>query len=173
MRDGNPHQPASVHLPHLGEKIGPVIRPSLQNVKLPLMNHFVGQGAQELLLGIGRPGCELLEQRQGQSDAAALGSLVSAVPHAGTWPHLAREHADRRSQTAAPPHLDWGQSRVEIPSIQLSPTGLQPLGRSGQAPRPGSGQAGCLHNRGGVAPLSCFPQSSSRIEAAKSGTMIS
>jgi hypothetical protein len=64
MRNGNSQQTASVHLPHLGEEFESVIRPSFQEVELPLMDHFMGQSIQELLLRVGRPGLELLEQRQ-------------------------------------------------------------------------------------------------------------
>ncbi len=164
MRDGNPQQTASVHLPHLGEKFEPVIRPSLQDVKLPLMNHFVGQGAQQLLLGVGGPGGELLEQRQGQTDVAALLSLIFAVPRVGTRAHQAHKHADRRGQTAAPPHLDRRELTVEIALVQFVPTNVKPFTRARRG--------GCLHGCG-ESLFSQAPVSSSKIEAANSGTMIS
>jgi hypothetical protein len=52
MVDGDRQGAVSIHLVHLTEKIRPMIRSSLQDVVLPLMNHFVRQGAHDLLFAI-------------------------------------------------------------------------------------------------------------------------
>jgi hypothetical protein len=46
MPDGNPQQTASIHLAHLAEEIGTMIRPPLQEIKLPLMDHFMSQSTE-------------------------------------------------------------------------------------------------------------------------------
>jgi hypothetical protein len=52
MVDGDRQGAVSIYLGHLAEKICSMIRPPLQDVVLPLMNHFVRQRAHELLLAI-------------------------------------------------------------------------------------------------------------------------
>jgi len=52
MIDGDRQGPVPIYLGHLAEKIHAMIRPSLQNVVLPLMNHFVRQRVRNLLLAI-------------------------------------------------------------------------------------------------------------------------
>jgi hypothetical protein len=52
MVDGDRQGAVSIHLGHLAEKIRSMIRSPLQDVVLPLMNHFVRQGAHDLLLAI-------------------------------------------------------------------------------------------------------------------------
>jgi hypothetical protein len=55
MVDGNRQGTVPIHLGHLAEKIRPMIRPPLQDVVLPLMNHFVRQRAHDLPLAILAP----------------------------------------------------------------------------------------------------------------------
>jgi hypothetical protein len=55
MVDGNRQGAVPIHLGHLAEKIRTMIRPPLQDVVLPLMNHFVRQRAHDLLLAILAP----------------------------------------------------------------------------------------------------------------------
>jgi hypothetical protein len=62
MVDGDCQSAVSIHLGHLAEKVHPMIRPPLQDVVLPLMNHFVRQRAQDLLLAIFASLDDLLEQ---------------------------------------------------------------------------------------------------------------
>jgi hypothetical protein len=65
MENGDCQSPVSIHFGHLAEKIRSMIRPPFQDVVLPLMNHFVRQGTQDLLLAIFAPSDNLLEQRKG------------------------------------------------------------------------------------------------------------
>ncbi len=61
MVDSNRQGAVSIHLGHLAEKVHSMIRPPLQDVILPLMNHFVGQCVDDLLLAILAPFAYLLE----------------------------------------------------------------------------------------------------------------
>jgi len=42
----------TIHLGHLSQKVGSVVGTSLEDVVLPLMDHFVGQRAREFVLAI-------------------------------------------------------------------------------------------------------------------------
>jgi len=55
MVDGDRQGAVPIHLGHLAEKVRPMIWPPLQDVELPLMNHFVCQRAHDLLLAILAP----------------------------------------------------------------------------------------------------------------------
>jgi hypothetical protein len=61
MVDGDRQGTVPIHLGHLAEKVQPMIRPSLQDVELPLVDHFVGQRVHDLLLAILAPVDGLLE----------------------------------------------------------------------------------------------------------------
>ncbi len=49
MVNGDAQAP-SIHFPHLPAEVTSMIRPSPEHVKLPLMDHLVGEGAQDLRL---------------------------------------------------------------------------------------------------------------------------
>jgi hypothetical protein len=70
MVDGDRQGAVPIHLGHLAEKIRPMIRSPLQDVELPLMNHFVRQRAQDLLLAIFASLDDLVEQGKGQANFA-------------------------------------------------------------------------------------------------------
>jgi hypothetical protein len=65
MVDGDRQGAVSVYFGHLAEKIRSMIRPPLQDVILPLMNHFVCQRAHDLLLAARSLFGHLLEQGKG------------------------------------------------------------------------------------------------------------
>jgi hypothetical protein len=65
MVDGYCQGAVPIHLGHLAEKVRPMIRPPLQDVVLPLMNHFVRQRIHDLLLAVRAPLGSLLEQGKG------------------------------------------------------------------------------------------------------------
>jgi hypothetical protein len=52
MVDGDRESAVSIHLGHLSEKVRSMVWPPLQDIVLPLMNHFVRQRAPDLLLAI-------------------------------------------------------------------------------------------------------------------------
>jgi hypothetical protein len=78
MVDGNRQGTAPIHLGHFAKKIRSMIRPPLQDVVLPLMNHFVCQCVDDLLLTILAPLEYLLEQGKGQANFA-LGWRTKAL----------------------------------------------------------------------------------------------
>src|SRR5512147_662324 len=53
MVDGDGQSSVAIHLRHLPEKIWPMIWASLEDVVLPLMNHFMGDGADQLVPAVG------------------------------------------------------------------------------------------------------------------------
>jgi hypothetical protein len=81
----------TIHLRHLPEKIPSVVRPPFQHIELPLVDHLMGEGIQQLLFRVGRPCCEPLQQGLGQANfptAAAPGRWRYS------WTATADEHAD-------------------------------------------------------------------------------
>jgi hypothetical protein len=121
MIDGDRECTVPIHLGHLTEKIRPMIRSPLEDVVLPLMDHFVGQRAHDLLLAILAPLGGLLEQGKGEANLS-LGRWAKAILiQSGPRPSMTDEHADRRGQSAAPDEVDRGQQTCEIAAIQLAP----------------------------------------------------
>jgi len=106
--DRNRDHPAPVHLGHLPHKIRAVIRLPLQDVELPLMNHFMGQGVEQFLLGVGGSFGQALHQRLGETDLP-LGSIRSRFVEL-SWARASAtdEHADGRCQAAAPGNGNFG-----------------------------------------------------------------
>ena len=65
MVDGDRQGTVPIHLGHLAEKIRSMIWSALEDVVLPLMNHFVRQRAYDFLLAILAPLGGLIEQGKG------------------------------------------------------------------------------------------------------------
>jgi len=74
---GDGHLTRSIHLPHLLEKVQAVIRPPLQDIELPLVDHLMGEGIQEFLLRVGRSLGEPFQQRERETN------LSAAAAHCG------------------------------------------------------------------------------------------
>lgn len=106
MVDGDGQHTVSIHLGHLAEKIQPMIRPSFQDVVLPLMNHFVGQRVDDFLLAIFALLNNLLQQGQREANFA-LGRWAKTIS-IQSWSRSSTTHeqADRGGQPAAPDELD-------------------------------------------------------------------
>jgi len=56
MIDGNGEFAITIHLAHLSQKVRAMVRAPSENVVLPLVNHFMCEGADELMSAIGSPG---------------------------------------------------------------------------------------------------------------------
>jgi hypothetical protein len=83
-----------IYLGHLAEKIWSMIRSPLQDVVLPLMNHFVCQRAHDLLFAILAPLDDLLEQGKGQTDFARSRRAMTIPIQSGPRPSTTHEQAD-------------------------------------------------------------------------------
>ena len=83
MADRNA-EPIPIHDGHQPMKLRPVVRPPLQNIVLPLMNHFMRQRADEFILRL------TLEQWNRQSNQPPL-SAFSRTGH--SRPHMTHKHA--------------------------------------------------------------------------------
>ena len=122
MVEGDGQGAVPIHFGHLAEKIRSMIRSPLQDVVLPLMNHFVRQGIHDFLLAVLASLDNLLEQGKGEANLT-LGHRAKTIL-TQPWPWWAsttHEQADRGGQPAAPGEFDWGQSTREVASIQFAP----------------------------------------------------
>lgn len=64
------HQPVPLDRLQLALKIGPVVRATLEDIILPLMDHLMREGAEQLVFRL------RAQQRQRELDAAAIGGRV-------------------------------------------------------------------------------------------------
>lgn len=118
-RDGQCAVP--IHFGHLSEKFSSVIRPPLEDVVLPLMNHLMREGADELVPAIGRTGQQGLEKRKREADLTLRGFVRDVPLPGGTGAGPAYEHADRRGQPPAPDEVDRREHPIEMPCIEVAP----------------------------------------------------
>src|SRR4026209_866945 len=121
MVDRDRQSAVTIHLRHLAEKIRPMLRPPLQDVELPLMNHFVRQRVQNLLLAVRASPDNLM--KQGKREANLACGLRAKAVSTQPWPGSAStdDHADRGGQPAAPDKIDWRQQTGEISAVQFAP----------------------------------------------------
>lgn len=127
MVDGDCQSPVPVHFGHLAEKIRPMVRPPLQDVVLPLMNHLVRQRIHDLLLPVCAVLGDLLEQGKREANLAFAWRAKTLLIQ--SWPRASPtdEHADRGGQPAAPDEIDRRQQAREVAAIQFAPHSGQML----------------------------------------------
>ena len=94
MIDGDRQGAVPVHFGHPTKKIPPMIRPSLQDVELPLMNHFMRQRAHNLPLTILAPLDGLSEQGKGEADFSFGRRAKTVLIPSGPRSLMIHEHAD-------------------------------------------------------------------------------
>lgn len=107
-----------VHARHHATKIETVIRAPLQDVILPLMNHFVRQGHHGLVLLLR---AVALKQNCREADAPSSPLFVG-----GLWEHMLRsdsadKHARGGGQSPTPFEGNRRQGVTKIPAIQVGP----------------------------------------------------
>lgn len=105
--DGDREGFVPIHLSHLTEKVGPVIRPPLQTVVLPLMNHFVREGIHDFLSAIFARVGGLVEQGKRKANLACGWRAKTFLIQPRSWPSRTGEQADGGSEPAAPDEIDW------------------------------------------------------------------
>jgi len=94
MVDGDRHGAVPIHFGHFAEKIRPMVRPPLQDIVLPLMNHFMRQRTHDLLLTILALFGDLLEQGKGQANLTPS-RRANAIPiESRPWSSTSHEQAD-------------------------------------------------------------------------------
>ena len=86
-------QAVTIHLGHHATKIGPMVRATLQDIVLPLVNHFVRQGHDGFVAGIRVVG---FKQHCRESDAAPSGRFLDRAHERLSWSDPADEHPGRR-----------------------------------------------------------------------------
>jgi len=64
MVDRNGQLAVTIHFGHLSQKVLAMIRPPLEDVVLPLVNHFMREGADEFVPAMRRTGQQRLEELQ-------------------------------------------------------------------------------------------------------------
>jgi hypothetical protein len=94
MVDGDGQRTVPVHLSHLAEKIHPMIWPALQDIELPLMNHFMGQCVDDFLLAVLVPLERLLEQRKREANFALGRWAKTILIQSWPWASTTHEQAD-------------------------------------------------------------------------------
>lgn len=62
----------AIHLGHLAQEVLSMIRAAFQDIVLPLMDHFMGDGAAHFGLAIWRGGQEGREERKRETDFTGL-----------------------------------------------------------------------------------------------------
>jgi len=117
--DGHGKSAVAIHLGHLSQKVGPVIRPALEHIELPLVDHFMCEGADKFLCAVGcvcEQGCQ---EGKGKPNLAAFGGCVLTPCRAWTGP--THEHADGSSQPPAPHDRDRRKRPAKVSIIEVSP----------------------------------------------------
>jgi hypothetical protein len=98
------HFSGSIHLCHLSQKIQAMIWSALQHIELPLMDHFMSQGIEQLLFRVWRPCGELFKQRERKANFAMTASHGERIE--GLWPLATGKHPNRGGQALTPDDLD-------------------------------------------------------------------
>lgn len=151
------HQPVPLDRLQLALKIGPVVRATLEDIILPLMDHLMREGAEQFV-------CRLrAQQGQRELDAAAIRGGVG-VPRAGA----VDEETGGGRQPRAPDDGNARQTIGEIAHIEFLPERAHGCGRWMRGHRC---EVGC--DRRPTVRFCPGQASSSRIAAASNGTMIS
>src|SRR5918994_3615250 len=115
--DGD-REPTIIHLAHLPTEILSMIGAPLQNIELPLMDHLVCQGVDQLVMRL------LFQQWHRQPNLTAVGREDGAIrPRSPRSPrsHGADEHPGRCGEPATPHDLDGWQPSMEMLDIQILP----------------------------------------------------
>src|SRR5262245_18194847 len=113
----------TIHFGHLSQKIRPMVRTSLEDVVLPLVNHFMCEGADELISATGSTAQQEFEEGERETDFALRGFVRSASTPGRAWAGPAHEHADRRCQPSAPDKWDRWERAIEMLRIEVGPDG--------------------------------------------------
>ena len=121
MVDGDRQSPIPIHLGHLAEKILSMIGPPLEDVELPLMNHFVRERIHDLLLPIVASLDDLFEQGKGEPNFACDGRAKTLLIQPWLRASTTHEHTDRGGQSTAPVEIDRRQQAGEVSVIEIGP----------------------------------------------------
>jgi hypothetical protein len=112
-------QPAIIHLAHLPAKVPSMIGATFQDIELPLMDHLVCQGVDQLVMRL------LFQQWHRQSNLTAVGREDGAIRPRSPRADGADEHPGRCGEPATPHDLDGWQPSMEMLDIQILPEGLK------------------------------------------------
>ena len=121
MVDGDREGPVSIHLGHLAQKVLAMIWPPLEDVELPLVNHFVRECIHDLLLPILACLDDLLEEGKGEANFTRDGRAKPVLIQPGLRASTTHEHTDRGGQSTAPDEIDRRQQAGEVASIEIDP----------------------------------------------------
>jgi hypothetical protein len=75
----------SIHLRHLPQKLQTMIRPTFQHIELPLMDHFMSQSVEQLLLRVRCPIGELFKEWERKSNLTMTASHSERMECLGTF----------------------------------------------------------------------------------------
>src|SRR5213594_3009685 len=109
-------QAVAIHRRHFFAKVRAVVRPFLENIELPLVDHLVRQRAEYFLVRLllqrqsDQEILSTLAQRQREPDEPAARWWVRAAGRSRPRSDPADEHAGRGGQARAPLNVDGGES---------------------------------------------------------------
>ncbi len=127
MVHGDRQGSVPIHLSHLAEKIRPMIRSTLQDIELPLMNHFMRQRAHDFLLAILGPLNDLSEEGKGEANFSHSRRATTIPIQSRTRSSSTHEHADRGSQPPTPCYVNRREAAIEEPGVEFNPDILKVL----------------------------------------------
>jgi hypothetical protein len=109
----------SIHLRHLPQKLQTMIRPTFQHIELPLMDHFMSQSVEQLLLRVRCPIGELFKEWERKSNLTMTASHSERMECLGTF--TTGKHPHRGGQALAPHDLYRHERIGKVPRIQVPP----------------------------------------------------
>src|SRR5687767_6003912 len=121
MVHGDRQGSISIHLGHLAEEIRPMIRLTLEDIELPLMNHFMRQRAHDFLFAILAPLNYLSEEGKGKANFAHSRRATTIPIQSRTRFSTTHKHAGRGSQSLTPDQIDEWKGSVEILLVEITP----------------------------------------------------
>ena len=105
-----------------------MVGPSPQDIKLPLVDHFMGEGIADFLLNERGSLCEPFKQGKRETDFSPVNSRQ---PRRGSRSSAADKEADGGRQASAPLDSNGGKETGEIAPIETTPLLLQRILREG------------------------------------------
>ena len=118
-------EPILVHARHHAAKVRPMVRATLQDVVLPLVNHFMRQGDERFALWIRTT---VWQEDRRQSDATAWCAFVRCLGNSVPWSDPADKHPGRGGQATTPFNRNGRKGALKITTIEVGPVSEQRFG---------------------------------------------
>ncbi len=123
--DGNT-EAMPVHPAHHAAEICSMIRAALQNIVLPLVNHFMRQRRDSLLVSVRSVS---MQKDRGQFDAAPPAGIACFIRQSMSRPRSGDEQSCGRRESSAPFDANRRQHTTKKSTIEVGPDGQQRFAR--------------------------------------------